>query len=78
MKLNEQQRAWLESIAKTTDSKMLCSILEGYIIELKDEVLDERLTPSIGKAAVGKLAELVNKILVLSGEKVGRDPSMFT
>lgn len=77
MRLTETQRAWLESIAKTNDGKMLCSIIDGYILELKDEVLDERLSPSIGKAAVTKLAELVNKIAVLSGEKGGNASDMF-
>jgi len=78
MRLTEPQKAWLEGISKTADGKMLCSILDGYILELKDEVLDERLAPAIGKAAVGKLAELANKIAVMNGERAkGRDPGQF-
>ena len=69
MMLTPQQRAALENLMKTPDGRVLREVLDCYILELKDEVLDERISPAIGKAAISKLQELTNKLTVLAGEK---------
>lgn len=72
MSFTPEQQAFLERIANSTDTKMWKSILEVYANEVKDEVMDEKLDPKAGKAAVAKLMALSNKITVLDVEPTAR------
>lgn len=72
MSFTPEQQAFLEKIANSTDTKMWKSILEVYCNEIKDKVMDEKLDPKAGKAAVEALMALSNKITVLDVEPSSR------
>ena len=78
MQLNDQQREKLAAIAKSDVGVFLRSILQGYILEIKDDCVFKDLTKEAAKEAVSKLAELDNKLAVLSGaEPASPSKKMF-
>ncbi len=66
--MTPEQNVFLEKIANSSDTKMWKSIFETYAGEIKDKVMDEKLDPKAGKAAVEALMALSNKITVLDVE----------
>lgn len=66
--MTSEQNIFLEKVANSSDSKIWKGIFEAYANEIKDDVMDEKLDPKAGKAAIEKLKALSNKITVLDVE----------
>jgi hypothetical protein len=77
MKLSPHQVERLKLIAKTDDGNFLQSILQAYILEIKDECLEEKIEPKAAKVAISKLEELSGKLGILSGDTAPKAPTRF-
>lgn len=55
--------------------KSLVIVLEGYVSEMKDDVLEGKLLPDSGKSAVAKIRELLGKLT--EPDKVKQDVNKF-
>lgn len=68
--MTKDQIAFLEQIATSPDSKKWKSIFETHIEAIKDKVIDEKLSPASGKAAIDEIRALINTITVLDQKPI--------
>lgn len=69
MILNDKQREQLKRLALGSDGPFLRELLDAYILEIKDDCVTSDLSKEAAREAIQKIAELRNKLDVLSGSK---------
>ncbi len=72
MILSDAQKATMSSWKGSEVGKTIWEVICAYKEDLKDDVLNERLDPKVGKAAMEKLDDFVNKIGVVGDGRAPR------
>lgn len=73
--MTEKQKALVHRLQSSEEGKVLISLIEEKIDRIKDDVMDEKLTPSSGKEAIAKLKELAQ---LFQEKKAPKTSNKFT
>lgn len=69
MILTPRQLKFVELWSSSDDGKILGEILLAYIDDVKNDVLNEKISPKEGKVLVEKLSDFLNKLQVINQPK---------